>query len=173
MKVRRILVVAIYGLFVVSVSFTQQIRNFRQSGPATHQLTAPGLSAAHPSLPLGTQVRVTNQQNGQQAIVTIASRIPASESRIIDLSESAAQSLSLGEGATPVAIEVIESRRPAQREVTPPPPPPEEPEAPPEPEPEPEPVPEPAKKSSSGGCDAGFAGLALLLGVSLLLRKKG
>jgi Synergist-CTERM protein sorting domain-containing protein len=42
----------------------------------------------------------------------------------------------------------------------------------PEPEPEPEPVPTPAKKSSSGGCDAGFAGLALLFATPLFLRKK-
>jgi Synergist-CTERM protein sorting domain-containing protein len=34
-------------------------------------------------------------------------------------------------------------------------------------------TPEPSgKKSSGGGCDAGFAGLALLLGVPLFLRKK-
>jgi Synergist-CTERM protein sorting domain-containing protein len=32
---------------------------------------------------------------------------------------------------------------------------------------------EPGKKSSSGGCDAGFAGLGLLLAASLFLRKKG
>jgi Synergist-CTERM protein sorting domain-containing protein len=37
---------------------------------------------------------------------------------------------------------------------------------------EPEPEPTPAKKSSSGGCDAGFAGLALLLAAPLFIRKK-
>jgi Synergist-CTERM protein sorting domain-containing protein len=43
----------------------------------------------------------------------------------------------------------------------------------PDPDPEPEPVPEPGKKSSGGGgCDAGFAGLALLLAAPLFLRKK-
>ena len=47
-----------------------------------------------------------------------------------------------------------------------------EPEPAPEPEPEPEPVPEPGKKSSGCGCDAGFAGLALLLGAPLFMRKK-
>jgi Synergist-CTERM protein sorting domain-containing protein len=35
-----------------------------------------------------------------------------------------------------------------------------------------DPAPEPAKKSSGGGCDAGFAGLALLLAAPLFLRKK-
>jgi Synergist-CTERM protein sorting domain-containing protein len=34
------------------------------------------------------------------------------------------------------------------------------------------PQPTPAKKSSGGGCDAGFAGLALLLGAPLFLRKR-
>jgi Synergist-CTERM protein sorting domain-containing protein len=42
----------------------------------------------------------------------------------------------------------------------------------PEPGPKPKPTPAPTKKSSGGGCDAGFAGLALLLAAPLFLRKK-
>jgi rare lipoprotein A len=53
------------------------------------------LTAAHPSLPLGTHVRVTNLRNGQSVVVRINDRGPAVAGRIIDLSYSAARVLDL------------------------------------------------------------------------------
>jgi len=53
------------------------------------------LTAAHPSLPLGTHVRVTNLRNGRAVVVRINDRGPAVPGRIIDLSYSAARVLDL------------------------------------------------------------------------------
>jgi rare lipoprotein A len=51
------------------------------------------LTAAHPSLPLGSSVRVTNLRNGRIVYVRINDRGPIVPGRIIDLSYSAAQVL--------------------------------------------------------------------------------
>ena len=50
----------------------------------THDQNA--LVAAHRSLPFGTRVRVTNQQNGKQVVVRINDRGPFRRGRIIDVS---------------------------------------------------------------------------------------
>jgi rare lipoprotein A len=50
-------------------------------------------TAAHPSLPLGTWVRVTNLHNGRRVFVRINDRGPIVPGRIIDLSFGAAQAL--------------------------------------------------------------------------------
>ncbi len=52
-----------------------------------------GLIAAHRSLPFGTQVRVTNLDNGRTTVVKIVDRGPFIRGRIIDVSTSAASSL--------------------------------------------------------------------------------
>lgn len=58
------------------------------------------LTAAHPSLPLNTHVRVTNLANGRTVDVTITDRGPAqgrraSQGRGIDLSEGAAEAIKM------------------------------------------------------------------------------
>ncbi len=53
------------------------------------------LTAAHPSLPFGTRVRVTNLRNGKDVIVRINDRGPFVKGRIIDLSISAAKEIGL------------------------------------------------------------------------------
>ena len=50
-------------------------------------------TAAHPSLPLGTWVRVTNLHNGRRVYVRINDRGPIVPGRIIDLSYGAAKAL--------------------------------------------------------------------------------
>src|SRR5271163_1582482 len=50
-------------------------------------------TAAHPSLPLGTFVRVTNLRNGKAVVVRINDRGPVVDGRIIDLSYNAARVL--------------------------------------------------------------------------------
>ncbi len=50
-------------------------------------------TAAHPSLPLGTYVRVTNLRNGRAVIVRINDRGPVVDGRIIDVSYNAARAL--------------------------------------------------------------------------------
>lgn len=50
-------------------------------------------TAAHPTLPLGTYVRVTNLQNGRAVIVRVNDRGPVVNGRIIDVSYNAARVL--------------------------------------------------------------------------------
>ena len=50
-------------------------------------------TAAHPSLPLGTLVKVTNLRNGKAVVVRINDRGPVVEGRIIDVSYNAARTL--------------------------------------------------------------------------------
>lgn len=73
-------------------------------GPGFHgKKTASGqvfnqhaLTAAHPHLPLGSRVRVTNLKNGKQVEVTINDRGPHKAGRIIDLSRAAAKKIAMG-----------------------------------------------------------------------------
>jgi rare lipoprotein A len=50
-------------------------------------------TAAHPSLPLGTFVKVTNLRNGNAVVVRINDRGPVVDGRIIDVSYNAARAL--------------------------------------------------------------------------------
>jgi rare lipoprotein A len=62
------------------------------------------LTAAHPTLPFGTLVRVRNIANGREVVVRINDRLP-SRRRIIDLSKAAAVSLGfLNAGLAPVVL---------------------------------------------------------------------
>jgi rare lipoprotein A len=66
------------------------------------------LTAAHPTLPLGSLVRVTNLQNGRRTYVRINDRGPVVEGRIIDLSRRAAEILQFkGQGLQQVRLELI------------------------------------------------------------------
>jgi rare lipoprotein A len=66
------------------------------------------LTAAHRSLPFGTQVTVTNLQNGHSVTVRIKDRGPALANRIIDLSKAAAMRLGfLTHGLTRVQVRVV------------------------------------------------------------------
>jgi rare lipoprotein A len=50
-------------------------------------------TAAHPTLPLGTYVKVTNLRNGRSAIVRVNDRGPVVDGRIIDVSRNTARAL--------------------------------------------------------------------------------
>lgn len=58
------------------------------------------LTAAHPSLPFGSKVKVTNLANGKSVEVVITDRGPSSGNRIIDLSQAAAQALEMIDSGT-------------------------------------------------------------------------
>jgi rare lipoprotein A len=71
-------------------------------------------TAAHKTLPLGTQVRVTNQANGKSEIVTITDRGPYVRGRIIDLTIGCAERLGFRQrGVAPVKVEVLGHVKPA------------------------------------------------------------
>jgi rare lipoprotein A len=65
-----------------------------------------GLTAAHPTLPLGTEVTVTNLETGKSVDVEITDRGPYTKGRDLDLSKKAAKEIDMTEdGAAPVEIE--------------------------------------------------------------------
>lgn len=60
--------------------------------------------AAHPSLPFGTQVRVTNKNNGKSVVVRVVDRCRCS----IDLSQGAFSQIgSLSSGRVPVSLQIL------------------------------------------------------------------
>ena len=64
------------------------------------------LTAAHPSLPMGTKAKVTNLENGKKVDVRINDRGPYAGGRVIDLSGAAAKKLDMKEdGSSQVKIE--------------------------------------------------------------------
>jgi rare lipoprotein A len=68
-----------------------------------------GLSAASPSLPFGTRVRVTNLDNGRAVQVRITDRGPFVSGRRLDVSYGAARRLGMvAQGTSRVRIEVLE-----------------------------------------------------------------
>jgi rare lipoprotein A len=67
------------------------------------------LTAAHPTLPFGTRVRVTNVNTGRSVTVRINDRGPFVRGRVIDVSHSAAESLGMvGQGVAKVKLDVVE-----------------------------------------------------------------
>lgn len=67
------------------------------------------LTAAHPTLPLGTLVRVTNLENHRTVVVRINDRGPFVKGRVIDLSYAAARVLDMVEqGTCRVRLEILE-----------------------------------------------------------------
>ena len=65
------------------------------------------LTAAHRTLPLGSEVRVTNPRNGRSVIVKINDRGPYHGNRVIDLSTTAAHAIGLirsGTGRVSLAL---------------------------------------------------------------------
>jgi len=64
------------------------------------------LTAAHPTLPMGTKAKVTNLETGKSVQVEINDRGPYSKGRDIDLSKEAAKEIGMKkDGASPVKIE--------------------------------------------------------------------
>ncbi len=91
-------------------------------GPNFHgRLTANGevfdqesLTAAHPTLPLPSLVRVTNLENGRSVVVRVNDRGPFVRGRIIDMSRRSARLLGFqGKGTARVRVSILaeDSRR--------------------------------------------------------------
>jgi rare lipoprotein A len=67
------------------------------------------LTAAHPSLPLGSKVLVTRPDTGQEVEVLINDRGPFVKGRIIDLSKRAARELGMiRRGTAPVMVTLLD-----------------------------------------------------------------
>ncbi len=66
------------------------------------------LTAAHPTLPFGTRLRVVNLDNDREVDVRVNDRGPSVPGRIIDLSYAAARALgAVGAGIIPVRLTVL------------------------------------------------------------------
>jgi rare lipoprotein A len=66
------------------------------------------LTAAHPNLPFGTLVQVTNLDNGKQVVVRVNDRGPFGRRRVIDLSYAAARELDMvGPGTAQVELALL------------------------------------------------------------------
>jgi rare lipoprotein A len=83
--------------------------------PHHGRLTASGeafnmnaLTAAHPTLPFGTRLRVVNLDNDRQVEVRVNDRGPNTPGRMLDLSYAAARALgAVGTGVIPVRVTVL------------------------------------------------------------------
>jgi rare lipoprotein A len=70
----------------------------------THDLTA-----AHPTLPFGTQLRVTNVTTGRSVTVRVNDRGPFVRGRVVDVSYAAAETLGMvGGGVAKVKLDVVQ-----------------------------------------------------------------
>jgi rare lipoprotein A len=74
------------------------------------------MTAAHPSLPFGTKLKVTNTRNDKSVEVKVNDRGPMQAGRVIYLSRSAAAKIGIGKkGTAPVKLEVV-GEAPAKKE---------------------------------------------------------
>jgi rare lipoprotein A len=67
-----------------------------------------GLTAAHPTLPFGTVIRVTNLMNSKNILLRVNDRGPYIARRVLDVSWAAAKRLGfVNSGITRVRVEVV------------------------------------------------------------------
>jgi rare lipoprotein A (peptidoglycan hydrolase) len=79
----------------------------RTASGETYNMNA--YTCAHPSLPFGTTLRVTNIANGQSVIVKVNDRGPFAHGRIVDLSYGAAKKIGLNvSGVARVCLEPVD-----------------------------------------------------------------
>ena len=72
------------------------------------------LTAAHRTLPFGTQIKVTNLENSRSVLVRINDRGPFVKGRIVDLSLAGAREIRMvGPGTALVRLEVLSASAPA------------------------------------------------------------
>ena len=105
-------------LLIVCQGFSQSIETGKASyyhdklegNPTANGETykASALTAAHPSLPFNTMIRVTNLANKRSVVLRVNDRGPFAKNRILDVSRAAAKELDfLDEGVASVTIEII------------------------------------------------------------------
>ncbi len=70
------------------------------------------MTAAHRSLPFGTQVKVTNVRNGRSVVVRVNDRGPYAKGRIIDLTKAAAKKIGISHAGTArVKLEILSKNK--------------------------------------------------------------
>jgi rare lipoprotein A len=67
------------------------------------------MTAAHPTLPFGTKLRVTDVASGKSVTVRVNDRGPYVRGRVVDVSYSAANALGMvGKGVANVKLDVVQ-----------------------------------------------------------------
>jgi len=91
---------------------SQGLASFYSEGTRTasgEKFNANELTAAHPTLPFGTKLRVTNVSNGQSVTVRVNDRGPYVPGRVVDVSYSAARTLGMVDGGVAkVKLDVVQ-----------------------------------------------------------------
>ena len=165
MRMKKVFAAVLWLLTAACWAQSKLTDDFIQKGIATQEMGYRGMTAAHPSLPIGSKPMVKNLYNDKEIEVTIAGRIQPSADRIIDLSYEAAEAIGIQTSGA-VTLYFAQIVQPSQSlpllaqaapppEQPPPPvqptPPPEQPAPPPvQPEPPPEqPAPPPVQPAPS------------------------
>ena len=95
-----------------SAGKSQGIASFYTEGTKTasgEKFDTNELTAAHPTLPFGTKLRVTNTSTGRSVTVRVNDRGPYVPGRVVDVSYPAAQQLGMvGRGIAPVKLDVVQ-----------------------------------------------------------------
>lgn len=82
--------------------------NYGTKTASGQRLSNDAATAAHKTLPMGTKVRVINEDNGKSEVLTINDRGPYKKGRIIDVTVGAAERLGfMHRGITRVKVEVL------------------------------------------------------------------
>jgi rare lipoprotein A len=97
----------ILGLAVL-IPVVAQTSPLRAEGMGYWYDQGSGFYASHATLPFGTELRVTNLENGKQVTVQVGGRIPQDPRWIVDVSPQAADTLGMNDmGFTRVRIEEV------------------------------------------------------------------
>lgn len=95
-----------------SVGASDGMASFYRQGSRTasgEKFNPNELTAAHPTLPFGTKVRVTNVSTGKSVTVRVNDRGPFVRGRVIDVSHAAAQTIGMtGQGVAKVKLDVVQ-----------------------------------------------------------------
>jgi rare lipoprotein A len=96
----------------VALTSANGVASFYSQGGRTasgESFNAGELTAAHPTLPFGTRLRVTNVATGRSVVVRVNDRGPYVHGRSVDVSYSAAQALGMvDQGVAKVKLDVIQ-----------------------------------------------------------------
>lgn len=91
---------------------SQGVASFYTEGQQTasgEKFNTNDLTAAHPTLPFGTRLRVTNVATGRSVTVRVNDRGPYVPGRVVDVSHSAANALGMVEsGIAKVKLDVVQ-----------------------------------------------------------------
>ncbi len=98
--------------FVPKATASQGLASYYTEGTKTangEAFNAAALTAAHPTLPFGTKLRVTNTTTGKSVVVRVNDRGPFVRGRVVDVSYSAAQALGMvNSGTANVKLDVVQ-----------------------------------------------------------------